>query len=225
MKLPNKTAGQLLGKDRNLSQKAAENIINNCDIEAWKCLIDNSEYIFDYIKDRAGKNLEKAANKDNAFNLFEFLKYHSPDWDDCIARIFSNFNDESITERFLNILKNGTDDEKAYAAKYFCFVIFPDSAQALFEGAKSDYEPLKTNSAKALGIIEDIPSLNYFLEKLKSDDDWEKLDACQFLSNYGDKNHFLSILKAMKNSGMAEYIAGEAASLDELCPHFESENQ
>ena len=42
MNLPNKWASDLLGKDRQKAQIAAEHIINTPDIEAWQCLIDNS---------------------------------------------------------------------------------------------------------------------------------------------------------------------------------------
>ena len=67
MKLNNKNASDLLQKDKTKSNNAAKNIINNKDIDAWKCLIDNSEYIFDFIKDAACEKLLNACTKDNVF--------------------------------------------------------------------------------------------------------------------------------------------------------------
>lgn len=220
MKLPNQTAANLLNKDKNKSLNAAQNIINNKDIEAWQCLIEHSEFIFDFIKDKAGKNLLNAINKDNLDNLFELLKTHSPDWDFYIAKAFANNSNESLNNRFLELLKTGTDAEKSYAAKYFELIKYQPAGELLFTSLKTDYAPLKTNIAKALGAIEDQNSFEHYLEKLNSNDDWDKVEAAEFLSAYGNKEAIFDMLEAMSNSSMADCIAAEIATLDEIYKYF-----
>ncbi|OGH97561.1 MAG: hypothetical protein A2104_02995 [Candidatus Melainabacteria bacterium GWF2_32_7] len=223
MNLPNKWASDLLGKDRQKAQIAAEHIINTPDIEAWQCLIDNSDYLFSYIKERAGQNLVKATNNDNIENIFDLLKYHSPDWDNCIAECLKNYSNDTINKKILDLLISGTIEEKSYTAKFFYYINNNDASKALFEATKEEYQPLKNNAAQALGKINDQDSYNYFIDKLTSNDDWEKTEAAEFLSNYGNKDAIILILKAMTNSGMAEYLAGEAASLVNIYELFEQE--
>ena len=57
MNIKNTLISDLLKKDKTLSQQAAEAIINNKDIDAWKYLIENSDYIMDFIKNNASKKL------------------------------------------------------------------------------------------------------------------------------------------------------------------------
>jgi len=222
MILPNNRASELLGKDKNKAAKAAEHIINTPDIEAWKCLIDNADYLFGYIKEKAGKFLAKAINKDNIEKVFSLFSYHSYDWDGYLVQALSDYSDENLNIKFLELLKTGTDQEKAYAAKYFCFVDDKNAASVLFDTAKSDFQPLKINSAEALGNLKDEFSYNYFIGKLQSLDDWDKIEAAQFLANYGNKNAAVPMLKAMSESGMKEHIAGEIAGFINLFEFFEN---
>lgn len=222
MNLSNKWTSDLLNKDKNKSKAAAEHILNDSDVEAWKCLIENSEYIFDFIKQKIGNLIFDAINENNYKNIFSFFKYHSPEWDECLVRALSDFSDQDINQAMLDILNNGSEHEKAYAAKYFSYVQISEAADSLFKSALCEYQPLKVNAANALGLLHDENSYNYFLEKLEKGDDWEKVDASQFLAVYGNKNAMVNILRAMKGSGMSEYIAGEAAVLDDLQNYFES---
>jgi len=222
MNLPNKWTSELLGKDKLKAELAAQHIINTSDIDAWRCLIDNSDYLFSYIKEKAGKLLEKVINKDNMEKIFPLLNYHSPDWDEYIAQAFSKYSDTSLDLRFLELLKTGSLQEKAYAAKYFCLVNNQDAASSLFETAKLDYQPLKINSAEALGKLKDLFSYNYFIDNLKSLDDWEKIESAQFLANYGNKDAVIPMLRAMSESGMGEHIAGEIAGFVNILDYFEN---
>jgi len=222
MNLPNKWTSELLNKDKSKAEKAAQHIINTPDIEAWRCLIDNSDYLFSYVKDKAGKHLVKAINKENLEKVFSLLNYHSPDWDGFIAQAFSQYSDENLNNRFLELLKTGTQQEKAYAAKYFCFIDYENTANSLFEVAKSDYQPLKINAAEALGKLKDQFSYSYFIDNLKSIDDWEKIESAQFLANYGNKDAVIPMLKAMSESGMGEHIAGEIAGFINILEYFEN---
>jgi hypothetical protein len=213
MNLPNKWASDLLNKDRIKAQKAADHILSTPDIEAWKCLIDNSEYLFGYIKERAGQNLVKAANQNNIENIYSLLQYHSPDWDWCIAECIKNNSNDELKSKIFDLLTSGTMEEKSYAAKYFSLIKDPEAKEALFLAAQEEYRPLKNNAAEALGKINDQKSYNFFIEKLLSDDDWKRVEAAEFLANYDNKEAVIPILKAMTTSSMAEYIAGEAATL------------
>ncbi len=225
MQLNNQNASNLLQKDKIKSNNAAKNIINNSDVEAWKCLIENSEYIFDFIKDFACEKLLNACTKDNVGNLFPFLEYHSPDWDDFVAAAFSKFQTDEINEKLLELLQSGTDEQKAYSAKYFCYAKYPQAREALFENSKSQNQSLAQNCAIALGAMDDVESYNYYIGQLSSKDDWEKIQAVQFLSLFSDKNAILPMLNAMESSDMPEHISGEIALFDDISERFDSQNE
>lgn len=228
MNIKNTLISDLLKKDKTLSQQAAEAIINNKDIDAWKYLIENSDYIMDFIKNNASKKLLQACNEENIYNLFDFIEYHSPSFEDFVAQAFYQFNNQKIEEKMDNLIKNGTNEQKTYATKYFCLNPKKEITSILFEHTKSDYNPLSENSAQALGILKDIPSYEYYLEKLSSSDDWECLNSARFLSLYGNKNAILPLLKRMSTSSISEYICGEIASLEampQLLTHQKKEIQ
>ena len=50
MNLKNKLTSDLLKKDKNISQNAANIIIDAVDLDAWICLVENADYILDFIK-------------------------------------------------------------------------------------------------------------------------------------------------------------------------------
>ena len=87
------------------------------------------------------------------------------------------------------------------------------------------YQPLKNNAAEALGKLNDENSYNIFIEKLKSEDDWDRIDAADFLASYGKHDAVYPMLKAMASSKMAEHIAGYVASLSNLSDIFEKEGE
>jgi len=224
MKLENKTAGELLGKNKQKAKEAAKQIINTPDIEAWLCLLKNSEYIFSYIKDKAGKTLAMEINKDNIDKVIKLFKFHEDDWEEYIAKGLSKFADDSLNEKMFKILKEGFVEEKTYAAKYFYFIKYPITSQTLFEASNNYYLQLKSNAAEALGNLQHEESFNYNITKLKSEDEWDRIEAAQFLAKYGRKDAAISILQAMENSGMAELLAGEIATLTDIYELFEEKN-
>ena len=222
MKLNNKNASDLLQKDKTKSNNAAKNIINNKDIDAWKCLIDNSEYIFDFIKDAACEKLLNACTKDNVENLFDFMQYYDMGFDDFIAAAFEKFQDEEINKKFLSLLKEGSESEKCYAAKYFCYVQNQEAKKLLFENSKSTNNALSQNCALALASMQDMVAFEFYKNQLKSDDDWQKIQAVQFLSFYQNKDILPDMLRAMKNSSMKENMAGEIALSTDISEYFNS---
>jgi len=225
MNLKNKITSDLLKKDKNISQNAANSIINDTNLDAWICLVENADYILDFIKRNATQKLYFACNEQNIFNLFEFLNYHSSDLDDFVASAFAAFCNDEIVERMFKLLDDGTNQQKAYAAKFFSLVHNPNAIELLFEGSKSDYKPLANNCAVALGEMNEQASFDYYVELLSSDDEWKVLNAAEFLSLYGNRDVVLPMLRAMSNSTMSEYISSEIASFDKLYNLFTSDNE
>ena len=222
MRLENKYASDLTSKDKNLALAAAKHIIETADMQAWQCFVENSDNIFDFIKQNIAKYFAEVINENNYKNLFELFKIHSFDWDECFIQLllrFSYSNDE-LLDKMLYLLQNGSEDEKAYAAKFFSFVPNEKANYYLFDAYSINYEPLKYNAAKALGDASDLYSYNYYINKLASADDWEKIDAAQFLQWYGNKKAYPILLKTMSESSMPEHIAGSVAMLDNISHYF-----
>jgi len=224
MNFKNKLVADLLKKDKNLSQSAAGELINTPDLEAWIYLVENADYILDFIKRNATQKLFFACNQQNIFNLFEFLDYHSADLDEFVASAFAEYCNDEILAAMLELLKNGTNQQKAYAAKFFSLVIKPETAELLFEASQSEYKPLADNCALALGAMEDKKAYEHYVALLSDDDEWKVLSAAQFLSLYGNKEVILPMLRAMSQSTMSEHIAGEIASFEKIYELFSSEN-
>ena len=222
MKLENQYASDLISKDKNIAIAAAKHIIETADMQAWKCFIENSDNIFDFIKQNIGKYFADVINENNYQNLYKLFKLHSFDWDECFIQILLRFSYENseLHNKMLDLIQNGSEDEKAYAAKYFSFVPDDKANYYLFEAYSVNYEPLKYNAAKALGDACDMYSYNYYLNKLSAQDDWEKVDAAQFLQWYGNKKAFQPMLLAMSKSTMPEHIAGSVAMLDNISRYF-----
>lgn len=216
MNLPNQTTSELIGKNNEKAQKAAEKIINEADIDAWQCLIENTDAFFSYIKDKAGQRLINAINKDNLENVFKLFTKHESGWEDYIVEALCTFESPELNLKMTEILKNGCVEEQTYAARYFCCVEYPEASEALFEASKKYYLPLRNNCAEALGKLNHQESYEFNLNRLKTDDEWEKIEAAQFLASYGNKEAVLPVLEAMSKSGMAELIAGEIAILTDI---------
>lgn len=66
---------------------------------------------------------------------------------------------------------------------------------------------------------------DYYIQRLKSEDEWDRIEAAQFLAKYGRKDAVIPILESMENSAMAELIAGEIATLINIYDLFEEEEE
>ncbi len=224
MQINNQKVRDLTGKDKNKSKQAAVDILNLPDTEAWQNLIENSEYIFDFIKDRIGREFKDSVNRENIKNIFSLMKTYSPDFDSFIAEGLSKFADYELNCKMLELLTNATEDEKSYAARYFYFTDFPDATEGLRKGAYSENISLKANCAQALAKSGDRESFDFYLEKLNSQDDWEKVSSAEFLFYYGDESALIPILKAMSDSSMAEHIAALALSFENALSLLDDED-
>lgn len=200
---------KLTGKNQNDYEQAAAHIINDIDVKSFEELVSKNDFLFDFIKQNVSKRLMNACNKDNFKNLLEFTKFYSPSYDEFIAKTLAKFGDESTCQIMLDKLKNGTDEEKAYSAKYFCFNQSDLAIGDLKKLAYSEFEPLALNCASALSSMNERSSIDSALEKLNSNDDFEVLSAVKFISAYGEKDALNNIFEVMKKSSISEYIACE----------------
>lgn len=207
---------KLIGKNPKDFEPVAFDVINIPDVELFKELIDNEDFLFDFIKQNVANRLAKVCNSSNYLNLLQFLKYYSPSYEDVIISNLVKFSDEDLTDKMLAIFEDGTDDEKTYCAKYFSIVQDSLALDFLKENAYSENSSLSANCATALALFGDTESKNEALLKLKSDDEFEKLDGVRFLVSYGDKSVIPAIVDVMKTSSFAENIAGDLLYLTDL---------
>ena len=207
---------KLTGKNQREAQEIARNMLDNSDTELFRELVNKDDFLFDFVKQNVAGYIKNAADESNYKNLLQFLKYYSPSYEDAIVSVLVEFADEDITDEMLDLLEHGTDSEKTYCAKFFGYVQDNLALDLLREYAYSENDALAINSAATLGGMKDEVSYNAALSKLESSDEFEKLAAVKFLTAYGRKDALLPIINAMKNSSMAENIAGEIPYLEDL---------
>lgn len=194
----------------------AKHLVNDCDTELFKELIESDSFLFDFVKQNVAQRIDAQVNENNYKNLIEFLKFYSPSYEDVIVSALVKYANEDLTDLMLEKFENGTDDEKTYIAKYFAKIQDPLAYEFLKKNSYSENEFLAQNCATTLGQWHDEASYNFAIEKLKDEDDFEKLSAVKFLVAYGDKKAVPMIIDAMKDSAMSENIAGEIPYLEDI---------
>ena len=207
---------KLTGKNKNDYEAVAKHLVDDCDVELFKELVDNDDFLFDFVKNNVAQRIGNAVNETNYQNLIEFLKYYSPSYEDVIVSSLLKHANEDLTDLLLDKFENGSDSEKAYIAKYFAKIQDPLAYDFLRLNSYSENEFLAQNCAIALGCWYDEESFNEAVKKLQNPDDFEKLLAVKFLTAYGDKKAIPMLFDAMKTSMMAENIAGEIPYLEPL---------
>lgn len=190
-------------------EDVTKHLINDCDTDLFKELVEKDDFLFDFVKQNVAQRISKVINENNYRNLFEFLKYYSPSYEDVIVSSLVKYSDEDLTDLMLEKFENGNDDEKTYCAKYFAYIQDPLAYEYLLSNAYSQNDYLAQNCASTLGSWKDEKSYNDAILKLDSEDDFEKLSAVKFLIAYANKEAVKNIINAMKNSAMSENIAGE----------------
>jgi len=214
---------KLTSKNKQDYEPAASHIIDSADVVAFNELVSQDDFLFDFIKNNVAQRLESSVNESNYQNLLKFLPYYSPSYVDFIAKSLSKFENSELTKNILSILDNGTNDEKAYCAKYFSYVKNPAVSKILKNYIYSDFEPLALNSSEALAFQGDRECFNSAVEKLSYDDDFDVLSAVKFLVAFGDKSAIPHLFTAMKKSSLAENIAAEIPYLDNIFNLLESD--
>jgi len=219
----NEYVQKLTGKNPQDFEFAAAHIINNSDVEAFSALVEKSGFLFDFIKENVKKRLSAVINETNFKNLFAFLNIYSCDYEDLIVSTLVKFADEDLTDKMLELLEDGSESEKAYSAKYFVSINDTLAIDFLRKYSYSDFDPLALNCAEALSAMKDETSYNSALEKLKFDDEFEKLSAVRFLITYKDTRALPIVFEAMKKSSMPENIASEIPYLKSFIELLDTE--
>ncbi|MBO7671943.1 hypothetical protein J6S88_00885 [bacterium] len=212
----NERLKKLTGKNRTDYEQVARELIDNADAELFKELIDQDDYLFDFIKQNVSERLERACNKSNYRNLLKLLGIYSPFYDDFITSTLALYSDEDLTDEILEIFENGSEDEKTYCAKYFSHIQDSLALPLLRKYAFSENSLLAQNCAGTLGIFNDRESYNQAVEKLNSPDEFEKFEGVNFLISFGDKTAVKTLIDVMKTSAMSENIAGQIPYLEDL---------
>lgn len=176
----------ITSKDIKLSQNTIKTLIKAANVEEFGELIEKADFIFPFLKERISRDFVKLVEEEDLKAVFEFSKIYCPDFENMIVESWIKFANEDLTDEILNIFENGTLEQKAYCAKYFSFVCDSLALDLLKKYSKSDFEPLKNNAIIALSAFGDVEILNEMKEIiLKSDDDFEKFSAFNFISIYG----------------------------------------
>ena len=207
---------KLTGKNINEAEDAANHLINDCDVELFKELVSQDNFLFDFIKQNVAQRIYNACNETNYRNLLSFLKYYSPSYDEAIVAVLSKYADEDLTDEMLELFENGDENEKCYCAKFFSYIQDSLALDLLRENSYTDNDSLNANCAATLGILKDNQSYEEALAKLESDDEFEVLYAVKFLVIYGNQDALDRIINAMKKSTMSENIAGYIPYLIDL---------
>ncbi len=194
----------------------AHHLVNDCDIALFKELTESESFLFDFVRQNVAERIAMQINENNYKNLIEFLKFYSPSYENVIVSALVKYADEDLTDLMLEKFENGTVEEKTYCAKFFGIIQDELAHPFLLANAYCEDEFLAQNCASSLGMWKDEKSYNDALEKLKSNDEFEKLSAVKFLSAYGNKDALPEIFGAMRGSAMAENIAGEIPYIEDL---------
>lgn len=213
---------KLTGKNPTEYELVAKSMIDNSDVELFRKLVKQDDFLFDFIKENVVKRLQNACNKNNYLNLLSFLDIYSSTYDTMIARVLHSFSGDELLPQMKELFLNGSNSQKAYAVKYFSFVTTERLVEILpliRQTAESDFEPLQFNSIEILSKLNDTESRDKAIEKLKSDDEFKQFEAIKFLVAYQDKDSLDKIINIMKKSSLSENIASEILyliSIEEL---------
>lgn len=207
---------KLTGKNQQDYSYAAKYIMDNSDQSLFAELVEKDSFLFDFVKENVAKRLFDATNDMNWKSVLSFMKFYSPSYENFIVSTLVKYADEDLTDEILEMFENGGIDEKIYSARFFSYVQDPLSIPLLKKYAYDEDDYLCANCAFSLKTMGETSSYNEALDKLKSDDDFEKLSAVRFLVAYGNKVALPAIISAMKQSALSENIAGQIPYLESI---------
>lgn len=204
-----KLVTELTQKDENVALKAARSIVATSNFAAFEKLCAKSEFLFDFVKNNVCNRFKKVINETNYRNVFAFFDVYDENYVDCLVEAVAKYASEELSDEMYDLLENGNNSQKKYAAKYFSFIPDTIALEQLEKYAFDEDIELAVNSAEALGRMGDSSFYEHVLTKLSTDDEFELIKVVRFLVAYGDKRAVDSLLKALENSSTAENIAGE----------------
>ena len=213
---------KLTGKNPAEYEVVAKSLVDNSDVSLFAKLVKQDDFLFDFVKNNVAKRIQMACNKDNYLNLLNFFEYYSPSYETVFAETLFKFGGIELLPVIKEIYINGDDSKKTYATKFFLFVpneYLEELLSLLRSSAKSNFEPLSINSIEILAKMNDEVSKQEAIERLSSDDEFEKYNAIKFLVSYQAKDALKQILEVMKKSTLSENIASEIPyliSIEEL---------
>ena len=202
----------LTGKNPAEFEPVAKVLVDTPDVELFKKLVKQDDFLFDFVKVNVAKRIQKACNANNYRNLFKFFEFYSSFYDEVIAEVLCKYGDEETLNKIENILYFGSDNAKAYALKFLAFsdnekvVPYVEEIRKL---ALDEYEPININAVEVLSKIGDKTSKQDALKRLNSEDAFEQYNAVKFLVGFQAKDALSKIVDVMKKSSLAENIASE----------------
>ena len=202
----------ITGKNPAEFEQAAKILVDTPDVELFKKLVKQDDFLFDFVKNNVSKRIQHACNKDNFLNLFQFFDFYSASYDEMFAEVMHHFGGENVYPRIKQLYLDGSDAQKAYAAKYLLYINNNNINEIMPQiraNALSEYEPLSANSIELLSANHDELSKNEALERLKSSDEFEQYNSVKFLVTYGAVDALPDIFRVMKSSSLSENIAAE----------------
>lgn len=212
----NEQLKKLTGKNKNDYETVANHLVNDADVDLFRSLVEQENFLFDFVKQNVAQRIYNACNENNYRNLLQFFKYYSPSYDEAIISVLAKYADEDLTDEILEIFETGDENEKCYCAKFFSYIQDSLAIELLRDNSYTDNDSLNANCAATLGILGDEVSYSQALNKLDSEDEFDKLAAVKFLVIYGNKEALPKIIDAMKNSTMSENIAGFIPYLEDI---------
>ena len=209
----------LTGKNPAEFEQAAKILVDTPDIELFKKLVKQDDFLFDFIKSNVAKRIANACNKQNYINLLSFFDYHSQSYDSLVANILYEYGGEDLLPEIKKFFLSGNNSNKAYALKFLSLLSkekLDDILPAVREAAMSDDGAVSNNAIEVLSAVNDSISKENAIKRLKSKDEFEQYNAVKFLVTYGAKDTLPSIIDVMKKSSLSENIAAEIPFLVEL---------
>lgn len=208
---------KLTGKNPADYEPVARNLVDNPDLNLFKELVNKDDFLFAYIKQNVSKRIYNACNETNFQNLYKFLPYYSPYYDDMIASVLARYDRNNVDKKMLELLCTGIDAEKCYATKYFA--LYPQiGTETILRGfVNSENEFLMQNAILALKNLNDEATFNKGLEELASDDDYTSYHGAKVVASWGDDSKLPQMFDALKKSSIPEYIALEINTLKPIC--------
>lgn len=207
----------ITSKDIKLSHSTILNMIKDLDTEAFGLLCEKCDFIFPFLKERINADFVKLIEEKDLNAVFKFSEIYCADFEDMIVNSWVKFASQDLTDEILELFENGTVEQKAYCAKYFVKIQDPLALEHLKNNVFSDFEPLKTNCALALSAFQDVEILDKMKEiVLKSNDDFEKLNAFNFISTYSGEKQIKFVIEQAFLSPFAINIISNVLDFNEL---------
>lgn len=207
----------ITSKDIKLSHSTILNMIKDLDTEAFGLLCEKADFIFPFLKERINADFVKLIEENDLNAVFKFSEIYCADFEDMIVNSWVKFASQDLTDEILELFENGTVEQKAYCAKYFVKIQDPLALEHLKNNVFSDFEPLKTNCALALSAFQDVEILDKMKEiVLKSNDDFEKLNAFNFISTYSGEKQIKFVIEQAFLSPFAINIISNVLDFNEL---------